>query len=73
VTDVGAGVSGLVISLENLTDTTYWVERTKGWMKGHAWLTPAGLPVGFATWSYISPNINKQQKICGAVEGHGQG
>jgi hypothetical protein len=60
VSDVGAGVSGLVISLENLTDTTYW--NGTGWMKGQTWLTPAGLPVGFATWSYIPPTLTNGKK-----------
>jgi hypothetical protein len=58
--DVGAGVSGLVISLENVMDTTYW--NGTGWIKGQTWLTPAGLPVGFASWTYVPPPLSNGGK-----------
>ena len=58
--DAGAGVSGLVISLENVTDTTYW--NGTAWTRGQMWLTPAGLPVGFATWTYVAPTLTNGKK-----------
>ena len=58
--DVGAGVSSLVISFENMTDTTYW--NGAGWVKVQAWLPPFGPPIGFSPWNFTPPALTNGKK-----------